>query len=281
MKKLTPARLKKVLDGFYEGYDFSGRIPHDPIRFPHRYEDARDIEVSGFIASSFAYGKVTLFTAVVEKILSFMGKSPYDFLSGFDVKKNRRFFGDIKYRFNDSDDIICLLFLLHKILERYSSLEKTFRSFYSPDDPDIGRGLSGLMDVFLKTDTSQVYGKDIRPPGLRQFFPSPAKGSACKRANLFLRWMVRDRDIDFGIWKEMPKSKLVIPLDTHIARISRCLGLTARKTQDWKTALEVTEALRKLDPEDPMKYDFALCHQGISGLCGRGEENCRTCRFNS
>jgi uncharacterized protein (TIGR02757 family) len=93
--------------------------------------------------------------------------------------------------------------------------------------------------------------------------------------------MVRDRDIDFGIWKEIPKSKLIIPLDTHIARISRCLGFTARKSQDWKTAVEVTGALKKLDPEDPMKYDFALCHHGISGLCGRGEENCRTCLLKS
>ncbi len=278
---MTPSRLKKVLEKFYREYDFAGRISHDPIRFPHRYENPRDIEVSAFIASSFAYGRVDLFTAVVEKVLSLMGKSPYDFLLAFDAKKNRKFFKGIKYRFNENDDIICLLFLLHRILERYSSLENAFRSFYSPDDPDTGRGLTGLMDSFLKTDTSQVYGKDVRPPGLSQFFPSPAKGSACKRANLFLRWMVRDRDIDFGIWKEMPKSKLIIPLDTHIARISRCLGFTARKSQDWKTAVEVTGALKKLDPEDPMKYDFALCHHGISGLCGRGKENCRTCLLKS
>ena len=278
---MTPARLKKVLDGFYEGYNFSGRIPYDPIRFSHGYKNPRDIEVSAFISSSLAYGRVALFTAVVEKVLSFMGKSPYDFLLGFDAKKNRKLFLGIKYRFNENYDIICLLFLLHMILKRYSSLEHAFQSFYSPDDPDIGRGLTGLMEAFLKTDTSQVYGKDVRPPGLVQFFPSPAKGSACKRANLFLRWMVRDRDIDFGIWKDIPKSKLIIPLDTHIARISRCLGFTARKTQDWKTAAEVTGALKKLDPEDPMKYDFALCHQGISGLCGRGEENCRTCLLKS
>ncbi len=273
--------LKKALDGFYEGYDFSGRIPHDPIKFPHSYKDPRDIEVSAFIASSFAYGKVGLFTAVVERLLSLMGKSPYDFLLQFDSKKDRRLFRGIKYRFNENGDVICLMFLMHKILKKYSSLEKAFRSFYSPDDPDIGQGLIGLMDVFMKTDTSQVYGKDLRPPGLRQFFPSPANGSACKRANLFLRWMVRDRDIDFGIWKRIPKNKLIIPLDTHIAKISRCLGLTVRRTQDWKMAAEITQTLKKLDPDDPMKYDFALCHHGISGLCRgmRDEEGCKGCAF--
>lgn len=273
--------LKKTLDLFYGEYDFQGRISHDPIKFPRRYSSPRDIEVSAFIASSFAYGKVDLFSKVIEKVLSLMGKSPYDFLQGFAVKRDRALFSGIKYRFNENDDIVCLLFLLERILKKYSSLENAFRFFYSPDDPDIGAGLAGLINAFLETDTSPVYGKDSRPPGLMQFLPSPVNGSACKRANLFLRWMVRDRDIDFGIWKEIPKNKLVIPLDTHIARISRCLGFTRRKSQDWKMAAEVTAALRKFDPEDPLKYDFALCHQGISGFCGRGEENCMACRLKS
>jgi uncharacterized protein (TIGR02757 family) len=279
---LIPDRLRQTLNRFYREYDFEERISHDPIRFPHRYKDPRDIEVSAFIASCFAYGRVDLFTVVVEKILSLMGKSPYDFLLGFDAKKHRRLFGDIKYRFNENDDVICLLFLLHLTLKKYSSLENAFRASYSPDDPDTGRGLAGLMEAFLRTDTSEVYKKNIKPPGLTQFFSSPVNGSACKRANLFLRWMVRDRDIDFGIWKKIQKNKLVIPLDTHIARISRCLGFTKRKTQDWKMALEVTHALKKLDPEDPLKYDFALCHHGISGVCKgmRGKERCEGCVFN-
>jgi len=279
---LTRLRLRKVLDRFYREYDFTRRVPHDPIKFPHRYKDPRDVEVSAFIASAFAYGRADLFTVVVERILSPMGKSPYDFLLGFDAKKNCRAFGGIRYRFNGNDDVICLLFLLHLILKEYSSLESAFRSSDTPSEPDTGRGLAGLMEAFLGLDTSMIYGKNIKPPGLVQFFPSPAKGSACKRANLFLRWMVRDRDIDFGIWREIPKSKLIIPLDTHIARISRCLGFTARKTQDWKMALEVTAALKKLDPEDPLKYDFALCHHGISGMCKgmREKEGCKGCVFN-
>lgn len=268
--------LKYILDKFYLEYDFTGRMKHDPIRFPHRYQDPLDIEIAGFLASSFAYGRVGLFSAVVEKILGVMGKSPYAFMLGFDVKRHRKLFAGVKYRFNENDDVLCLLYLLNTVLRDYASIEKAFKSYCLAEDLDFGRALSGLVNTFLRTDTSPVYGKDMKPDGLRQFFPSPENGSACKRANLFLRWMIRDRDIDFGIWNGIPKSKLVIPLDTHIARIARCLGLANRKTQDWKMAVEITRSLKKFDPEDPLKYDFALCHHGISGMC-RGKKGSDTC----
>ncbi len=271
--------LKGILDRFYLEYDFAGRIKHDPIRFPHRYKDPLDIEIAGFLASSFAYGRVGLFSAVVEKILGVMGTSPYAFMLGFDIERHRKLFAGIKYRFNENDDVLCLLYLLNTMLRDYASIEKAFKSFCPAENPDVGNALSGLVNTFLRTDTSPVYGKDLKPAGLLQFFPSPENGSACKRANLFLRWMIRDRDIDFGIWKGIPKSKLVIPLDTHIARIARCLGLTYRKTQDWKMAVEITQSMKKFDPEDPLKYDFALCHHGISGMCSgkKGSETCKEC----
>jgi uncharacterized protein (TIGR02757 family) len=268
--------LKEILDRFYREYDFSGRMAHDPIRFPRRYRDPRDIETAAFLASSFAYGRVELFSAVLEKILGIMGKGPHAFMLGFDVRKHRRLFAGIKYRFNEEDDVLCLLYLLHALLRDYTTIGKAFTSFYREEDRDIGSGLAALMNAFRRIDTSPVYGRDVKPYGLRQFFPSPEDGSACKRANLFLRWMIRDRDIDFGIWKGIPKNKLVIPLDTHIARISRCLGLAKRKSQDWKTAVEITQSLKKFDPGDPLKYDFALCHHGISGMC-RGKKEAKTC----
>jgi uncharacterized protein (TIGR02757 family) len=268
--------LKNTLDRFYLEYDFTGRMAHDPIKFPRRYQDPLDIEIAGFLASAFAYGRVGLFSAVVEKILGIMGKSPYSFMLGFDVTKHRKLFAGIKYRFNENDDVLCLLYLLNTLLRDYASIEKAFKSFYESGDRDVGSALAGLVDTFLGADTAAVYGKELKPYGLRQFFPSPEDGSACKRANLFLRWMIRDRDIDFGIWKGIPKNRLVIPLDTHIARISRCLGLTDRKSQDWKMAIEITRSLRKFDPEDPLKYDFALCHHGISGMC-RGKKEPEAC----
>jgi len=150
------------------------------------------------------------------------------------------------------------------------------RGGFDTEHEDIGHALTGFVKHFLSIDTSPVYGRNIRPSGLKQLFPSPENGSACKRMNLFLRWMVRTKDIDLGVWNKIHPSKLIIPLDTHIARISRCLGLTKRKAPDWKTAKEITESLKKLDPDDPLKYDFALCHQGISGLC-KGERSKDTC----
>jgi len=261
--------LKAILDKFYREYDFAKRIRHDPIAFPHRYRNPEDIEVSGFIASCFAYGRVELFKPVVQKLLSLMGAHPHSFLTDFNARKQRKHFA-FKYRFNESDDIICLLFLIHELLKTHSFLGEAFRGHYAREDADTGGAIAGFVEEVMSINTSLVYGKDIRPSGLTQFLPSPAKGSTCKRMNLFLRWMVRDRDVDFGLWTTIPKSKLVIPLDTHIARISRCLGFTRRSSADWKTAIEITEALKKLDPKDPLKYDFALCHHGISGLCKSG-----------
>lgn len=270
---------KKTLDRFYREYDFSERLRHDPIEFPHRYSRPGDIEIAGFIASCFAYGRVDLFKPVIEKILSPGGKHPAHFIHDFSIKRDREYFSNISYRFNKEADILCLVYVLSQTLKKWGSLRALFYSFYRSDHKDIRQALDGFVDSLLRTDTAPVYGKNIRPPGLTQLLPGPAKGSACKRMNLFLRWMVRTKDIDLGIWNDIPPSKLIIPLDTHIARISLCLGLTHRTATDWKTAEEITGALRELDPDDPLKYDFALCHQGISGLC-KGKKSpviCSSC----
>jgi uncharacterized protein (TIGR02757 family) len=272
---MSDRALKPVLDRLYLDFDFSGTAERDPVEFPRSYPRPEDKEIAGFIASAFAYGNVNLFKPVVRKLLSKMGDSPHDFIAQFDIRKHRKLFAGIKYRFNENEDIIALFYILHGVLKKYGSLEASFRKEYHEGDTDIGNALAGLIDAMLEIDTGPVYSKNIKPTGLLQFIPSPRKGSACKRMNLYLRWMIRDRDIDFGIWKGIPKSKLVIPLDTHISRISKCLGFTSRKSQDWKMAVEITESLKKLDPEDPLKYDFALCHQGISKVCSA--KNCATC----
>lgn len=278
-------RLKYLLDRFYKGYNFRERMLHDPIEFPHRYDKPEDIEVVGFIASCFAYGRVELFKPVIGNILSIMNKSPYIFLLAFNAGKHGRLFEGVKYRFNENKDIICLFYIMGEVLRKHKHIDVAFKRFYKQNDPDTGNALAGFIDYISGMDTSKVYGSNIRPAGLAQFFPSPGKGSACKRMNLFLRWMIRDKDIDFGIWKGIPKNKLVIPLDTHIARISRCLGFTRRKADDWKTAVEITDALRKLDPEDPLKYDFAMCHHGISGLCSsrklKEKSGCKECALKN
>lgn len=269
--------LKQTLDRLYEQYNFKDRLCFDPIEFPHRYKRREDIEVVGFISSCFAYGRVDLFKPVLGTLFEKMGRHPYDFLLTFNVKKQRDKFLGLYYRFNRNEDIIALLYVLSGLLKRYGSIELLFKKHYRNDDPTIGNGLVGFIEASLGINTAMVYGEITKPFGFLQFFPSPAQGSACKRMNMFLRWMVRDRDIDFGIWKGIPKNKLVIPLDVHIARIAKCLGFTRRSSQDWKTAVEITEALKRFDPEDPLKYDFALCHQGITGVCKK--MHCKECRL--
>jgi uncharacterized protein (TIGR02757 family) len=274
--------LKKALDAFYKGYDFKNRLQHDPVQFPHRYSDPRDIELAGFIASCFAYGKVDLFMPVIGKILASCGSHPSGFLMDFDLRKDRKSLRGVSYRFNKEEDVLCLVYMLNRVLKEWGSLKDLFYFCYKPSvsgREDIGPALERFVKYFLSIDTSPVYGKNIRPGGLRQFFPSPESGSACKRMNLFLRWMVRTKDTDLGVWKKIPSSRLIIPLDTHIARIARCLGLTRRKTMDWKTAEEITGSLKRLDTRDPLKYDFVLCHLGISRMCrGKGfKDICSSC----
>ena len=273
------ASLKRTLDRFYREYPFKERVLHDPISFPRRYARPRDIEVSGFIASCLAYGRADLFMPVIERILSLMGPNPHTFVMDFDVRKHRGNFS-FKYRFNEQEDILCLVLILRELLRRHSSIENAFMKYYRARDSDTGEGISGLVREILSIDTTKVYGSNIHPRGLAQLFPSPANGSACKRMNLFLRWMVRDRDIDFGLWKAVPMNKLVIPLDVHILRISQCLGFTRRASADWKAAQEITEAMKEFDSGDPLRYDFALCHHGISGICSaKKNPGCRECVF--
>lgn len=282
-KQTSLQKLKKTLDTFYREYDFRQRILHDPIEFPHRYRNTGDIEIAAFLACCFAYGRIGLFKPVVEKILSLMGESPCDFLLHFSVARQARRFQGIQYRFNRNEDIVCLLYMLQILLRQASSLESVFMEQYRDEDENIGKGLIAMMERFLSVDTTKIYGRNIKPAGLMQFIPSPAKGSTCKRSTLFLRWMIRDKDIDLGIWKNIPINKLVIPLDTHIMKISLCLGFTKRNSADWKTAVEITRALKQFDPKDPLKYDFALCHHGISGLCKgqRDKSVCAGCVFRN
>lgn len=279
----TEKKLKQTLDKFYREYDFKKRLAHDPIEIPHRYSLPEDIEVAGFVSACFAYGRVDLFKPVIEQILKPGGKHPAAFCSQFSLKRDAGYIRGISYRFNKEQDVLCFVYLLGQALKKWGSLKKLFYHHYKSDHADISIALNGFVKYFLSVDTSPVYGKNLRPSGLTQLLPVPEKGSACKRMNLFLRWMVRKNDIDLGIWDRIPPSKLIIPLDTHISRISSCLGLTGRSVSDWKTAKQITEALMKLDPEDPLKYDFALCHQGISGLCRGAEspESCLECVFGS
>ncbi len=276
---------KACLDQLYLDYNFQERMRHDPIELVHNYKDPRDIEVAGLIVAALSYGKVSLFKPVAERILKIMGDSPAEYISSLRIESVRKkfFMAGIRYRFSREDDILAFLLALSRAFLRFGSLKALFFAGLSEKDDDAGSAIGMAIQKLRQTDLTDVYGEDIKPPGFLHMLPTPASGGACKRMALYLRWMVRDRDIDFGVWKEMGAQRLVIPLDTHIARISRCLGLTSRKSRDWKMAIEITKSLKKFSPVDPLKYDFALCHHGISGLCPSRPDSgsCLNCVLSS
>jgi len=263
-------KLKTVLDDLYAGRS-RRHLENDPLSFCHRYPDPRDREVVGLIASSLAYGNVKIILRNLERVFAPMGKSPRSFAENFDPEAGLRLYAGFKHRFNDHRDLCALLLAIRTMLEEADSIESYFLAGMREDDPDITRGLNSFSTTLLGLDYSAVFGSQTLPPGsyFHFLFPSPASGSACKRLCMFLRWMVRPDDgIDLGLWQAVSPAKLVIPVDAHIQRICRLLGFTTRKQADWKMAQEITAALRLLDPEDPVKYDFSLCHLGISEGCG-------------
>jgi uncharacterized protein (TIGR02757 family) len=262
------AELAQRLEPWYQGRDVRSRTPHDPIAFPRRYQDSDDRAVAGLIAASLAYGHVKAFRPAVERLLDLAAPSPAEFVRTFDPEQARSSFRHLYYRFSDARDLRAFFLILRTLINRHGSLRTLFESLYRPDEPDIGPLMSRYVAAALAVDTQAVYGHARKPDGLRHLFSGPAQGGASKRLCMFLRWMVRPDDgVDLGIWPVIPPSKLIIPLDAHIVRLSRHLGLTRRKSAGWLMAQEVTANLRKICPEDPVKYDFALCHYGMSGEC--------------
>jgi len=258
--------LAERLEHWYRTRDLTGRVPDDPITFPRRYHAAEDQAVAGLIAASLAYGHVKAFWPAVERLLAMMGSSPAEWLRRFDHRVQRPKFRALYYRFSDSNDLLAFFLILKTLLDRHGSLRAFFEHLHHPEDPDIGPLLGRYVETAMAVDTRMVYGHRRKPDGLRHLFSGPARGGASKRLCLYLRWMVRPADgIDLGLWPAIAPSKLIMPLDAHVVRISRYLGLTRRKSAGWLMAQEVTAHLRRMCPEDPVKYDFALCHFGMSG----------------
>ncbi|MCF8298249.1 MAG: TIGR02757 family protein [Melioribacteraceae bacterium] len=249
--------LKQKLEYHYKAFDKSQLMP-DPLQFPHRFEMPCDIEISGLISSVLAYGNIKQIINSLERIHKILGASPYDFVMNFNYEKERDLFKDIKHRFYTPDDIAVLFHILHEVYNSYGSLRYLFLMYHFPEDKNLKNSIyffsKNLLSLSPHTNISR---------GVKFMFPDPMKGSACKRMNLFLRWMIRKDDLDFGIWEEVQTGKLVIPVDTHIAKICKKLKLTKTKNVSWKMAEEITENLKKFNKRDPVKYDFAICHIGI------------------
>jgi len=272
-------RLRPRLEAFLASTDARARIGFDPVEFPHRYTDPRDIEVSALLACALAYGRADLFRPKVESLLSRMGPSPAAFVRALDIPGARELLSGFVYRFNVGTDVAVLLLGMGRALREHGSLESLFVQGLQAEGTL--HGALGAFTAALRHVPMAPLRAAMGPErGLHHLLPSPLGPGAAKRLNLFLRWMVRGPDVvDFGIWKRVPPSVLMIPLDTHIGRIAGHLGLTRRKDLTWRTAQEVTASLRALDADDPVRYDFALCHYGMSGACPARPvpENCARC----
>jgi len=231
--------LKLLLESLYVKLNRREFVNPDPLIFLYDYEDIKDREIAGLIASSLAYGRVAQILISVRKILGPMNGNPHDFILSHEKKDFEKIYAGFKHRFTDSNDIVKLLTGVKKTLAEYENLENLYL-----------QGVEKFTDFI--NDSRKSY-----------LLPSPADGSACKRLNLFLRWMVRSDNVDPGGWSKASRSDLVIPLDTHMFKAAKILGFTQRKSADYKTALEITENFRKISPNDPVKYDFALTRLGI------------------
>lgn len=276
-------RLKEPLERLYREFDYARRIQHDAIQFPLRYPEPGDREVVALLTACLAYGRVGLFSRELEKILQVMGPHPATFIQHFDPKADRERFKDFRYRFNRPRDIAAFCLALQRILAVHGSLRLYFLKGYSDSDPDVSPALEQFVKGILEQDLNPIFSRGRLSRGFRHLFPMPSTGGPCKRLYLFLRWMVRRDHFDFALWPEVSPAKLIIPLDTHIANMSRAIGLTRLHSQTGRMAKGITETLRLLDPEDPVKYDFALCHKRMSGDCQgkRDPVGCRPCGLRS
>ncbi len=239
-------------------------LEKDPVAFVHRYTDARDREIAGFMASQFAYGNIKAMKQFLGRLFDGMGGSPY----GFIKDGNFSSVGGLYYRFQKGEEIVDLFETVRTILEEYGSLGAMLEAHYEGD----------IREALWKV-RGRYFGDNSRR--LIFFFPKRSLSNPLKRWNLYLRWMVRRDAIDVGIWHFVDRRDLIVPLDTHLYKIGRCLRWTAARTPSWKAACDITAALKKHSPGDPLKYDFFLCHMvGIEAGCtgSKGKSCAERCR---
>jgi uncharacterized protein (TIGR02757 family) len=237
-------------------YNTPDFILNDPISIPHRYTRLQDREIAGLWTAILSWGQRKTIVQKAGKLMDMMGSSPYNFILSHS-ERDREPFLAFKHRTFQPIDTLYFLEFLQFFYRSHTSLESAFTAEMSASDPDVGQGLAGFHKRFFQLD--------VVPKRTKKHVPTPVRNSSCKRLNMFLRWMVRDDDkgVDFGLWKNIRPSQLLIPLDVHVHRVAQRLGLLERKQSDWKATLELTETLRQFDPEDPVKYDYALFGMGV------------------
>jgi uncharacterized protein (TIGR02757 family) len=246
--------LKDFLDSKVEQFNRPDFIELDPISIPHQYKRKQDIEIAGLLTAVLAWGQRVTVINKSKELLSLMDNSPHDFLLHHklaDLKPFEKF----KHRTFNATDALYFVEALKVIYQKHATMEEAF--LVSASEPHVGDGLINFHHLFFSLDDF--------PQRTKKHISTPERKSACKRINMYLRWMVRNdkKGVDFGLWKKISPSQLICPLDLHVERVARKLKLIKRKQVDWETALELTSNLKLLDPNDPVKYDFALFGLGI------------------
>ncbi|HZP47992.1 MAG TPA: TIGR02757 family protein [Vicinamibacterales bacterium] len=247
--------LKQHLDRLYHDFNVPDSAT-DPIQIVRRFAARDDREIAGFVAASLAFGRVAGVMRSVDRTLAVMGPSPADYVRRFEPTRDARAFAPIVHRWIRGADIAALVGVMRRMVDTSGSIEGFFADGIAADAEDVGAALERF--------STRALGFGVRSPGIGYFFPRPSAGSACKRLNLFLRWMVRRDALDLGVWTRVPAAKLIIPLDTHVIRVGRHLALTRYASPGWAMASDITASLRQLDPDDPVKYDYSLCHLGMN-----------------
>jgi uncharacterized protein (TIGR02757 family) len=256
-----------LYDQFNDEYSVS-----DPIQIVRRFDRPADQEIVGFCAAALAFGRVQSVLNSIEGLLEVMGASPAAYVRAFEPARDRRTLDHLVHRWTRGIDLAALLWILRQMLDSHGSIESFFVADMDSGADTIETALDDFSRRACALDRSAVYGRTKRTPGVAYFFARPTSGGACKRLNLFLRWMVRQDRVDLGVWRHVRPSQLIVPLDTHVIRVGRCLGLTQYASPGWRMAADITRSLRRFDPDDPVRYDFSLCHVGMMNACGYGRE---------
>ena len=250
--------IQKILNQKVKQYNKIEFIEKDPICIPHQYKKQQDIEIAAFFAAIFAWGNRTTIINKSNDLLARMDHAPYDFCIHHTSTDLKKIVGFVHRTFNDTDALYCIEFFKHHF-ENHTSLESAFfkNQITGASIKTVESALTHFQSYFMSLENA--------PKRTQKHVSSPVSGSTCKRLNMFLRWMIRkdNQGVDFGIWRSIPPAALIMPIDVHVARVSRTLGILQRPQTDWQSALELTNYCRTLDARDPVKYDFALFSLGV------------------
>ena len=265
------ADLRHRLESLYFDYNRVDSAS-DPVHRVRPFLDPADREIAGFCAGALAFGRVASVLNSIETLFGIIGPRPAQFVRAFEPEQASSSMRAMVHRWIRGDDLVALIWILRQMLEQSGSIEQFFLEGFSDGHEDVGPALDSFSTRALALDVRRAYGRKPRRPGVCYFFPRPSAGSACKRLNLFLRWMSRSDEVDLGVWTRVPPSKLIVPLDTHVIRLGRCLRLTKYASPGWRMAADITASLRRLNPDDPIRFDFSLCHVGMMNACGYGRK---------